>query len=180
LGAVRLAGGGLGEEARLDEWLAAFPNDVQGRLLRADWLQSLNRIDEALAEYGRVLDLDPGNAVALNNAAWYAFLQGRPEALGYARRAAAAAPQSAPVLDTLGWLLTETGKAEEGLPYLAKAMELAPESADLRYHLAVAQVRVGQREAARATLSGLLEDGTGFADRAAAERLLASLGSGQP
>jgi putative PEP-CTERM system TPR-repeat lipoprotein len=175
VGAAQLAGGGLGEEARLDEWLAASPNDIQGRLLRADWLQGANRVDEALAEYARVIDIDPRNAVALNNAAWYAFLQGRPEALGYARRAAEAAPQSAPVIDTLGWLLTESGRAEEGLPHLVKATELAPESAEIRYHLAVAQARAGQTEAARATLSGLLSSTARFAERAVAERLLESL-----
>jgi putative PEP-CTERM system TPR-repeat lipoprotein len=157
------------------EWLDAAPGDVNARLLLAEVLQGTGNVDEALREYASILALDPRNVVALNNAAWYAYELGRPEALDYARRAADLAPDSAPALDTLGWILVREDRAADALPYLTKAAQLAPQTLEIRYHLAVAQAGVGQRDAARETLRALLAESGAFELRGAAQELLRTL-----
>src|SRR5690606_36470636 len=114
---------------------------------------------EALNEYRTIIERDPNNVVALNNAAWLGQELGVEEALELARRGLQLAPNSAPVLDTYGWILTERDQAPEGLVHLGRAAQLAPQAAEIRYHLAVAQARTGDRAAARQTLQALLAEG---------------------
>lgn len=173
--ASRLSSGAGQEATWLREWLAATPGDVRARLYLADLLREHGGNEEVLDAYTEILDLDPDNVVALNNAAWYAHELAQPEALDYARRAVDLAPDNAAVLDTYGWILTRDDRAEEGLPYLRSAAQNAPQGLEIRYHLAVAQAQAGQREAARATLDALLAEGQAFESRQAAEELLATL-----
>jgi putative PEP-CTERM system TPR-repeat lipoprotein len=159
----------------VNEWLVSAPGDVRARLLLAELLQATGSAEAALAEYARILEINPDNAVALNNAAWYAYELARPEALTYAQRAARLAPDNAAILDTLGWILTRENRAAEGLEHLTKATQLAPQAFEIRYHLGVAQAQAGQTDAARATLRAVLDEGRPFAERDAAEALLETL-----
>ena len=161
--------------ALLRAWLEGAPGDVNARLLLAEVWQGAGNVEEALREYASVIELDPRNVVALNNAAWFAHDLGRAEALDYARRAAELAPDSAPALDTLGWILTRENRAADGLPYLTKAAQLAPQALEIRYHLAVAQADLGQADAARETLQALLAEPGTFELRGAAQELLRTL-----
>jgi putative PEP-CTERM system TPR-repeat lipoprotein len=161
--------------AMIRAWLDGAPGDVNARLLLADVLQGAGDVEGALREYASVVEADPRNVVALNNAAWYAHELGRGEALDYARRAAELAPDSAPTLDTLGWILTRENRAADGLPYLTKAAQLAPQALEIRYHLAVAQAGLGQADAARETLRALLAEPGTFEFRGAAQELLRTL-----
>jgi tetratricopeptide (TPR) repeat protein len=161
--------------ALIRAWLERAPSDAKARLLLAEVLQGTGAAEEALREYARILDLDPNNVVALNNGAWYAYELSRPEALDYARRAVALAPDNAPTLDTLGWILTRENRAADGLQHLTKAVQLAPQALEIRYHLAVAQAQLGQTDAARDTLRALLAESQPFEQRGAAQELLRTL-----
>jgi putative PEP-CTERM system TPR-repeat lipoprotein len=161
--------------ALIRAWLATAPGDANARLLLAGVLQAGGDAEGSLREYARVLELDPRNAVALNNAAWYAHELGRPEALDYARRAVEIAPESAATLDTLGWILTRENRAAEGVEHLTKAVQLAPQALEIRYHLAVAEAQLGRTDAARQRLRALLAESAPFEQRDAAQELLRSL-----
>jgi thioredoxin-like negative regulator of GroEL len=62
------------------------------------------------------------------------------------------------------------------LPILAKAAKAAPKVASIQYHLAVAQARVGDKEAALGTLESLRKSAADYADKQAAEELYRKLG----
>ncbi len=162
-------------ESLLRNRLVAEPNDAAARLLLAESMQTTGRPADALAEYESVIRRDASNAVALNNAAWLAHEAGVPRALDYASRARALQPDNPAILDTHGWLLTEAGRADEGLPDLERAVELAPDALEIRYHLAVAQARTGRADAARSTLTELLAESAGQPHEQAARDLLESL-----
>ncbi len=56
-----------------------------------------------------------------------------------------------PTLDntiSYGWVLSKLGRGKEGIPYLEKAIEMDPVSEMGYYHLAYAQVVLGQKEGA--------------------------------
>lgn len=162
-------------EVLIDAWLKAAPQDVRARLLAADLLQGSGRLSAALDAYEQVIALDKRNVVALNNAAGLAQRLSKDGALNYAQRAAELEPNSASVLDTLGWILTQRSRAGDGLKYLERATQLSPEVQEIRYHLAVAQVQLGRTAAARGTLESVLADKQAFEQRDAAQKLLESL-----
>jgi Tfp pilus assembly protein PilF len=78
-------------------------------------------------------------------------------------------------MDTLGWILVEQGNTARGLPLLQSASTLAPEVADIRYHLALGLVKSGDKAKARKELEQLLATGKTFPDIEAARALLNQL-----
>ena len=93
----------------------------------------------------------------------------------YAEKANELKPDHPVILDTLGWLLVEAGQHEQGIELLQRALTLAPEAADTRYHLAQALVRSGKLAHARRELESLLSSNARFAHEAEARALLAKL-----
>ena len=172
---LQLAGLDDDVESVYRAWLEREPSHVDARLLLASSLQQSRRTDEAIAEYERVLAIDEKNVVALNDAAWLYHERGDERALGLARRAVEAAPESAAVLDTLGWIMVNADLDAEGFEHLAKAAQLAPEDPEIQYHLAFAQAKVGRGDQARDTLQRLVGRSGTFPSREAAEQLLESL-----
>lgn len=86
-----------------------------------------------------------------------AFVLGVLNDTGHFRKAQgmltrAAGSSSVPVLLSAGRTWLENGRAEEAIPLLHRALELAPRSAEARVLLGAAQLACGQREAAIATL----------------------------
>ena len=152
-------------EATLRDWLAKHPEDGVVRNALANALIASDREDEAIDEYIRVLDSDPDNAVALNNVAVLYERRGDPRMLKFAERAYRQAPNRPDVMDTYGWALVQTGNAEQGLGLLEKALELAPNNAEFRYHRAIALAVTGQVAAARRELEALLQSGESFPQR---------------
>jgi Tfp pilus assembly protein PilF len=125
----------------------------------------------AIQQFQAVLKEDPKNLVALNNLATAYQQEKDPRALEYAEKAHALAPDSAAVLDTLGWILVEQGNTARGLPLLQKAVSLAPAAPDIRYHLAAALARTGDNAAARKELVQVLDSGKSFAGMDEAQAL---------
>ena len=78
-------------------------------------------------------------------------------------------------LRTLGWLLVEQGNTGRGLPLLQKASSLAPNSSEVRYHLAVGLSKTGDKAGARKELDKLLADDKSFAQADEARALLKAL-----
>jgi Tfp pilus assembly protein PilF len=121
-------------------------------LLVADLEEKAAAYDTAIERYRRVLELQPGNVVALNNLAYaLAVRRNQPaEALPLARRAASLAPRLGTVLDTLGWIEHLLGNHAVAVNVLADAVRYAPAEAEIRLHSALANAAAGRsQEAAR-------------------------------
>jgi cellulose synthase operon protein C len=118
----------------------------------------------------------PDNVLAENNLAWTLSLLGqKDDALVHARHAVAAAPEAPAILDTLGVILLQNGKASEARDSLEKAAKGAPGYAPIQFHLAQALAQTGGEDRAREILRGLLSNPEPFEERDQAQQLLTQL-----
>jgi Tfp pilus assembly protein PilF len=160
----------------LRQWLVAHPEDVDTRGLLAQALQTSGEQPKAIEEYRKLLDYDADNVTALNNLAWLYQEENNPEGVRYAERAYQLVPDRPEVIDTLGWLLVQTGDTNRGLVLLQEAATKAPHIPEIRYHMAAALVKAGRREEARKELDRLLKSSKTFPERDKAEALREQLG----
>jgi Flp pilus assembly protein TadD len=159
----------------LEQWLSDNPNDAAARAILASEYQQQGQLKQAAAEYEQVLRTRPDDAVSLNNLAWVYHELQDPRAIPTAERAHELRPETGAIADTLGWLLVQGGQVERGLKLLREAARQAPNVPEIRYHLAVALVKSGEREAARRTLTELVNSGQDFKEIAMAKQLLNEL-----
>ncbi|MEL6447888.1 MAG: XrtA/PEP-CTERM system TPR-repeat protein PrsT [Pseudomonadota bacterium] len=156
LGRVAIAAG-ENPEPVLERGLEQFPDSLAIRQTLAQHYQVSGQAAAAEKQYRKIIGDQPDNAIALNNLAWLLHEQGDTEALGLAERAITIAPTAPAVLDTYGVILLSTGRNEEAREALERATEAAASNAEIRYHLAQAQVATGDREAAKASLRQVLQ-----------------------
>ena len=159
----------------LAKWVAEHPEDLSAQRLLASAHRRAGRIDEAIRINERLLALRPSDAVVLNNLAGLYQKKGDPRALPLAEKAYNLAPKHPVMLDTLGWLLINTGDVERGLNLLRQAFTRAADNAEVRYHLAVALNLSGRKDEARDELAKALETGAVFDGVVEARKLLQAL-----
>jgi len=164
-----------GAERPLLDYLEVRPLDNEIRTLLAESYMQTDNISKSIAAYERVVEDEPGNAVALNNLAWSYYLVNDPRALQTATAARDAMPDNGSIVDTLGWIMIENGKLEAGEKLLRQAVKMENGRPDIRYHHAVALARLEKTEEARAVLTEILAGDTQFSNRNDAEKLLAEL-----
>lgn len=114
------------------------PQELARTLADADAALKARNWGNAIAAYERILAVTDGkNPLVLNNMAYAQDQVGNKQvALGYAERALRQAPQNASVMDTVGWLLAQTGgDRTRALNLLRSASAKAPENATIRGHL---------------------------------------------
>ena len=137
--------------AAIERGLAIFEADPVLLYARAMAHERADRVDAALADLRRIIDDNPRDAHALN-AYGYTLAQRRRDyanALPYVRRAHALQPESAPILDSLGWIELRLGRRDSALEFLAKAWSLLKD-AEIAAHLGEALWLGGRQEEARA------------------------------
>jgi Flp pilus assembly protein TadD len=156
----------------LSEWLAAHPDDIEVLSARADFMMQRERWSDAVGLLEGLDDRLPDNPSVLNNLAYARQRAGSPEALQTAQRAQTLAPQSPQVNDTLGWMLVEQGRPDEGLTYLREAVARNANDATLRYHLGFALHALGRDGEAVEELRAALRLSGDFSDRMNAQALL--------
>lgn len=162
-------------DARLAQWQKEYPADqVVGMYLGESYLAK-KQYKLATDQFEAVLKSSPDNPVILNNLAWAYQEQKDPRALATAERALKFAPDSPPVMDTLGWMLVQQGNVGRGLPLLQKAVALQPAAPELRYHLAFALDKSGDKNGARQELDKLLSSNKVFPQIDEAKALLKTL-----
>jgi tetratricopeptide (TPR) repeat protein len=114
-------------------------------------LQRLGRADEAIALYDGLLARDPKSAFAANNLA-VLLVTAKSDAASLARAQhladQLASSSGAGVLDTRGWVKFKSGDYRGAVSLLQQAVDKAPDSSELRYHLAMAQLRGGSQQLA--------------------------------
>jgi tetratricopeptide (TPR) repeat protein len=150
--------------AVLREAVAAIPGSPELMNDLGSVLIVGGRAEEAIAVYEAMLALQPDSDLAINN---YAALVAdyRYEDKAALDRAVTLAARfrassNALFLDTLGWLYYRRGDYPVASTYLERAVSLAGDRADLRYHLGMAYARSGQTERAvieltKATAAGV-------------------------
>jgi Tfp pilus assembly protein PilF len=160
----------------LRDWLARRPDAATVRLLLAEHLDQTGDTARAVREYETVLERAPGNAVALNNLAILHQRSDNPRALDLGRRAYEAAPGSAAIQDTYGWLLVEQGNVDRGLELLRSAARAMPDAPEVQFHLGAALARKGLAAEAEPVLRKVVSGGAPASLKAEARRELARLG----
>ncbi len=162
-------------DQELNRWLGQHPQDRAVRAYFAEYKMLAGDNRAAIAQYEELLRDVPDNPIILNNLAVLYQRTGDGKALATAQRALELAPQSATVLDTLGWILVGQNQAAKGLEFIRQALDKVPESDTIRYHYAVALAQSGQRDKARQELSRLVQGKRGFPELQEARALLDKL-----
>jgi len=135
----------------LEKLAAAHPDRLaDGFLLGAAYERSGQR-DRAVAEFRRVLKLDPEFHAAMNYLG-YTFAEAGmnlEEALSLVSRAVTLDPDNGAYVDSLGWTYFRLGRTDQARGMLERAARLDPEDATLQEHLGDVYVALGQTERAR-------------------------------
>ena len=133
--------------------------------------QLAGRNADAERMYDQLMQAQPDNLIARNNLAML-LLADPPDAARTTRALEIAAPladsRDPALLDTWGWAQHRAGRHAEAVATLQTAAGLAPQNAEIRYHLGFAQLRAGQTLEGRATLAEALRLGPDAPDAAAA------------
>lgn len=164
-------------EQRMLRWLQANPQDGSVRAALAENLLKRKQYKAAIDQYLTLNTHTPNNLLVLNNLAWALSETGDERALGYAEQALKLRPDSAPAMDTLGWILVQRNQTERGIKLIQQALEKTPDSGDIQFHLAAAYAQAGNVQRARSELKRLLDSGVAFAQEAEARALLQKLQS---
>ena len=137
--------------AGLKSWIATNPDDVGALDMMGDAHVERQEFEAALPYFERAHQLTLNDPVLLNDLSWVRHELGRPGAEDLARRAYQMQPTPA-IGDTLGWILVQKGKTEQGLRLLREAHQGLQDNPDIRYHLAYALHSAGDVSAAKELL----------------------------
>ena len=161
----------------LQRWVKERPGDAVALRALAEGHLAAGDLQGARVRYESVLKLRGEDPVLLNNLANVLVLQGDRGALDYAERAHRLAPGDAAMQDTLGWILVEQGRLQDGLRHLREARLRDPNDLEIRYHLAAALAKSGRKEEARRELEPALKAPAGTRGAEDASRLWNELSS---
>lgn len=173
--AMKESGKASEAQALLAQWQKEHPDDLAIAMYIAEGQLANKQFKPAIATLENVVKHAPDNAAALNNLAWAYQQEKDPRALGAAEQAYKAGGEVPAIMDTLAWLLIEKGDTARALPLLQKALTLAPDAADIRYHLAYGLSKSGDKAGARKELDKLLSQNKQFPQIEDARSLLKTL-----
>jgi tetratricopeptide (TPR) repeat protein len=116
-------------------------------------------LETARKYYERALQVDPNYAVAMANMAWVDAQEGKDldVALGLAQKAKSLMPEVPSISDTLAWVMYKKGNYAGAIPLLQDCVKKSPDSAQFRYHLGLALMAAGQKEAGKTQLQAALQ-----------------------
>jgi putative PEP-CTERM system TPR-repeat lipoprotein len=160
----------------LERWVAGHPDDMDVlRELAYSYLR-LERIQPALEAHQRLLRDFPDDPRTLSNLARLYLRLGDPRARELAERAYELDSRDPSTLDTLGWMLVESGEVDRGLRRLREAQNRAAREPRIRFHVAAALSRLGRKDEARRELRRVLAESGQFEGAEQARQLLHELG----
>jgi len=161
----------------LTGWLKQHPKDLVAMEQAAELYIAAGNLDAAAKNLQGILAEKPHDPIALNNLAWVYQQQHNSQALNLARQAYLLAP-SAQTADTLGWILTTTGKPDTGVLLLRQASAQAANDPRVQYHYAVALNDTGDKQQAVKLLTAVVAVKAAFPEKARAQQLLDQLNKG--
>jgi putative PEP-CTERM system TPR-repeat lipoprotein len=173
---VLLSAGKTAEADRwAEQWQRENANDAAFRYYLGDVALARGQLAQAEAAYRSVLELQPGNALAMNNVAWLLVKQGKPGALAMAEKANSLLPDRAPLLDTLASALAAEKQLKKAIETQKRAISRNPQDASLKLNLAKLFLQDNQKPEARAELEDLARLGDRFPAQAEVAALLKTL-----
>ncbi len=173
--ALTLAGMTAEANAFAKIWLRDNPKDSALRFVIAERALQEGRYADAANHYRALVDMLPEDTKALNNLAWALAELKAPGALAYAEKAYSLDPNDPNIQDTYGWQLLGAGKTERAVQLLKRASAGAPQSADIRFHLAQGLLKAGDKAGAKTELQAALKLPASAAIKSAATSLLETL-----
>lgn len=167
----------VGTVEALQAGIKVAPAEPQIALQLAVFYEGKGREDDAIATCEALYRSNPAPKIAATLAQLLATYRTDQASLDRARELSAPFSSSTdPVLlDTDGWVLFKRGELQKAIPVLQRAVADAPEARLIRYHLALAQLRAGDRAGARANLETALAGSAAFPGASDARNVLASL-----
>jgi len=173
---VLLAGGKAPEADRLAaDWLKANPKDAGFNYYLGDLALAQNKLDVAEGRYRAVLEVQPENALAMNNVAWLLARQGKPGAVAMAEKANELLPNRAPIVDTLASALEAENQLPKAIETQKRAIALEPKDPGMSLRLAKLYIKAGDKVLARNELDALTRLGDKFNGQAEVAALLKTL-----
>ena len=114
-------------------------------------LERLGDSDAAETHLLRAIEIDPGDAYALNYLGYWWADEGRnlDQAIAMIERAVSHRPSSGFFVDSLGWVHYKLGDAARAVGYLERATELEPSDPEITGHLGDVYWVLGRRDEAR-------------------------------
>jgi putative PEP-CTERM system TPR-repeat lipoprotein len=169
----------LGQTAEAEQfaqrWITDHPQDAVFPFYLAD--RALAARDYATAEtrYRKVVELQPNNALALNNVAWLMVQQNKPGAVAFAERANQLLPGRPPLLDTLATALAAEKQLPRALELQKQAVDRSPDDGSLRMNLAKLYIASDQKGMARTELEKIQRMGRKYPDQETVNKMLKGL-----
>jgi putative PEP-CTERM system TPR-repeat lipoprotein len=156
-------------------WLRDHPQDVTFRFYLGDLALARRDWPGAEVQYRKVVEIQPDNALALNNIAWLLTKLQKPGATAMAERANQLLPGRPALMDTLAAALAADNQTQRAIDLQQKAIARAPEEASLKLTLAKIYLKAGDRPKARTQLENLAKLGDKFSAQGEVVELLKSL-----
>lgn len=144
----------------------------------AAYLEKAGKLDEAMAQYEKVLKEDPKSQLAANNLAMLLIEYKTDDASKQRARDLSKLLVDAKepaYLDTIGWVEYKFGDYQKASEYLEKAIQNAPDAALIRYHLGMAYVGLGNKVLAKDNLKQAVDANIDFKGLDLAKAELAKL-----
>ena len=171
-----------GAIAEYETGLKSAPNNPELVTEVAALYERSGRIDDAIARLDALNRADPLQAtIASNLAMLLVTYRTDARSLDRARDLTAAfiSTEDPHLLDSAGWVRYKRGEYSDAAAALERAVQRAPEAQEIRYHLAMAELRAGRRDRARTDLEAALAGGSvSFVGVDNARSVLASLKGG--
>jgi len=167
------AGGQRAEADRLvAEWQKENPKDFGFSYYLGDLAMSRADFSTGEKHYRAVLDVQPRNALALNNVAWLMAKQGKAGAVPLAEQANQILPNRPQLMDTLATALAAEGEVKRAIDVQKRAVQIDRNDPNLRLNLARLHLKAGEKPQARAELEDLARLGDRFRAQAEVTELL--------
>lgn len=171
--ALYLAGQESAGIDKLQQFVSANPQEVNGRLYLASALKKAGRRKQALDHYGWLSTNAAGNPRVLNEVALAYQEYGVTGYMAMAEKAARLAPGDASVLDSYAMVLINKGELKAAVPILQKAVAIAGNNLPVvRLHLADAYIKQGDKISAKAEIDLLIKLFPSSDEASAARKLL--------
>ncbi len=176
LHAALTAAGKTAEAERLAaDWTKENPKDAAFLFYQGDIAMTRSDYTTAESHYRAVLQLQPNNALALNNMAWMLARQGKPGGVAMAEKANSLLPDRAPLLDTLALTLEVDKQLPKAIEAQTRAIKLEPGDPGLVLRLAKLYIKSGDKARAKAELEALAKLGDKFTGQAEVASLMKTL-----